>query len=125
MKISIDIHGTIDAKPEFFAKYTQRAIKNGHDVYICTGAMKTAEVVTQLMDLGIVWNYFFSISDYLIKEVKHVEFEDANNHWFDDEDWNRAKADFCEREGIEIHFDDSEVYEKYFENIPTRYVRMI
>ena len=115
MKIGLDIHGVIDYNSEFFSRLSKKLIEKGHKVYIITGSMRTPEVEQQLKDWGIVYTDFFSISDYLISKGEKVTFSDPNNPWFESEAWNPSKGKFCEKEGIDFHFDDSIEYAKYFD----------
>lgn len=114
MKIGFDIHGVIDHNPEFFSILSNKLIKAGHDVYIITGLMKTDKVVNILKDFEIIYSHFFSVSDYLISIGKNVRFSDPDNPWFDSDVWIKCKGEFCDKEGIDIHFDDTFEYGKYF-----------
>ncbi|MFW6121141.1 MAG: hypothetical protein ACOC80_09630 [Petrotogales bacterium] len=114
LKIGLDIHKTIDAKPQFFAKFSQRSRANGHTIVIITGSMKTTEIENELAELGIEYDDFFSVSDFLLAKGKATHWSSPNDPWFKAEDWNRAKADYCRENQIDIHFDDSDEYGKYF-----------
>jgi hypothetical protein len=114
LKIGLDIHKTIDVKPQFFAKFSQRARANGHTIIIITGSMRTPKIEKELKDFGIEYDDFFSVSDYLISQGKVTHWTSSQNPWFNDDDWNKAKADYCRENQIDIHFDDSDEYKKYF-----------
>lgn len=114
MKFGLDIHGTIDKMPKFFATFSQRVIANGHEVHIITGSIKTPEIEKQLKDLGIAYTHFFSVASYLIETGHTVVWQDNDNPWFDEVYWNDAKGKYCDEQNIDIHFDDSEEYKKYF-----------
>ncbi|MFW6219685.1 MAG: hypothetical protein ACOC33_02450, partial [bacterium] len=116
MKIGLDIHGVIDHNPELFSRMSKQLIEKGHKVYIITGSMQTVEVEQNLKELGIVYTDFFSISDYLINKGEKVTFSNPDNPWFESDVWNRVKAEFCENEGIDFHFDDSIEYAEHFIN---------
>jgi len=47
-KIGLDLHGVIDALPEFFAFLTDSVIKNGGEVHIITGGSWTKELENQI-----------------------------------------------------------------------------
>ncbi|MFW6273166.1 MAG: hypothetical protein ACOC2U_05245 [bacterium] len=117
MKIGLDIHGVCDTKKKFFSIFSQRLLENGHIVHIITGSMRTPQIEQRLKQIGIKYNYFFSISDKLIKEGKFTHWSDENNPWFDSKDWDCAKAEYCKDNQIDIHFDDSDEYVKYFETL--------
>ena len=93
MKIGLDIHKTIDAKPHFFSVFSRRVRANGHIIVIITGSMKTPEIEKELKDLGIEYDEFFSVSDYLIEKGKETHWTSPNDPWFEKEEWNKAKMD--------------------------------
>ena len=122
MKFGIDIHGVADTKRKFFAIFTQRVIEQGHQVHIITGSQRTLKIENELNSYGIRWTHFFSVADKLIAEGCVVHWKDKDNPFFDDVYWNDTKGKYCEQQKIDIHFDDSNVYGKYFK---TLYVRVI
>jgi len=122
LRIGLDIHGTIDTKPKFFAIFSKRVISNNGEIHIITGSRQTPEIEQQLKDLGIQYTHFFSIADYLLSQGKEVFWKTPNDPFFSDADWNIAKANYCDRNQIDIHFDDSLEYGKYFK---TLYMRII
>lgn len=123
MKFGLDIHGTITKKPKFFAEFSKRVISNGHEIHIITGSMRTPHLEEELKESGVIFTHFFSISDTLIAEHKKVTLKDKNNPVFDNELWNKSKAKYCDENNIDIHFDDSLEYGKYFTT--TLYVRVV
>lgn len=122
MKYGLDIHGVCDTKTKFFAIFSQRAIANGHECHIITGSQRTKANENFLKDLGIQYTHFFSISDYLLKEGCVAFWKDKDNPFFSEEVWNDAKANYCKRNKVDIHFDDSDEYGKFF---TTLYMRVI
>lgn len=114
MKFGIDIHGTIDKMSKFFATFSQRAISKGHEVHIITGSIKTPEIEKQLKNWGIQYTHFFSVSDKLLSEEKVVYWKTPKDPFFNDDDWNSAKAKYCAEQKIDLHFDDSNEYGKFF-----------
>lgn len=121
MKFGIDIHGTINKYPEFFAKFSHRVRLNGHQVIIITGSMKTPQIEKELKEIGIEYDNFFSISDYLIAKGCEHHFSSSNNPWFKAEDWDKSKADYCKENHVDLHFDDSPDYLKHF---TTTYIKV-
>lgn len=121
-KISFDIHGVIDTYPEFFSHLSKVCKERNHKVYIVTGNMKTEKIVKEIESYDINYDEFFSVSDYLISNKYKVNFKDEDNPYFDEEIWNRCKGDFCKTEKIDIHFDDTEEYEKYFDKDITTFI---
>ena len=41
-------------------------------------------------------------------------YDEKNTPWLDGDLWNRTKGEYCEREGISLHFDDTIAYVEYF-----------
>jgi len=119
LKYGFDLHGVLDTYPEIYAHLTEALVKAGHEVHIITGHQKTAELAGELAVPksglpGIKWTHWFSIVDYHIEQTDHeVRFE-GDQPWMEDDVWNRTKAEYCERVGIDLMFDDSPKYGSYF-----------
>lgn len=117
MKIGLDIHGVLDARPEFFSELTKLFVTNGHEVHIITGgSAKEGTVLQELDDLNISYTHLLSVYDYL-KEVgakTNEELGIASRYPFPDETWNTVKAEYCAKHGIDMHFDDMQEYLKHF-----------
>jgi len=111
IKIGLDYHGVIDAKPELFSILSQIIVAAGHEVHIITGTKNTIEFRNTLKELGIFYTYIFSISDYH-HDVLHTPMKgyDEGDPWIDATLWNESKANYCLREKIDFHLDDSEIY---------------
>lgn len=131
MKVGLDIHGVINKYPERFKKLSQRlrvvteltrelkmvdveGDKWEDEVHIITGSMQTEELIQEIRGYGIWYTHFFSVSDYLISQGHTPSWSSPNDPWFNKDVWTRAKGDYCARVGIDMHFDDSRVYCKYF-----------
>lgn len=114
LKIGIDIHGVIDKYPTLFERQTKEWIRDGHEVHIITGNMKTPEILELLKSLNISYTHFYSVSDDLLAKGKVIRWASPNDPWFNDDDWNKAKAEYCKANKIDAHFDDSDEYRKHF-----------
>lgn len=113
-KIGIDIHGTIDANPEFFSTLIKRLRKEAKaEIHIATG-IRAKPAAKKLYQLGIEYDCLFSITDYHESIGTKIVYDEKGNPWIEDEIWDRTKADYCKREGIHLHIDDSPVYGRYF-----------
>lgn len=121
-KIGLDVHGVITKYPELFSAFSKFIIENGGEIHIITGSQLNQKLISKLESYEIAYTKIFSISTYLLEQGESVEWDDPDNPWFPDEVWNKAKADYCQREGIVLHMDDSKVYEKYFQNTTTNYL---
>jgi hypothetical protein len=114
MKLGIDFHGVVDAHPEIYGPLTQALVEAGHEVHLITGRLES-EVTPDLKELGLVWTHYFSITQYHL-DLGEVEvwFDDNNEPWMESETWDRTKAEYCEKEGIDLMIDDSPAYASYF-----------
>lgn len=123
MKLGFDIHGVIDTF-EVFPKMIQYFLNDPEvEIHVISG-LASAEVEEQighLVDLSKV--KYFSIVDYLTEQGAMVEWKDGLP-WADKEEWNRAKATYCQEQGIDIILDDSPTYAKYFDDIDTIYCQV-
>jgi len=70
IKLGIDVHGVIDAMPEFFAFMTDAFVKNGGEVHIITGGSWTDEMKSEIDSYGIKYTHVFSVYDFLVKNKK-------------------------------------------------------
>lgn len=116
MKIGIDIHGVLDTNP-FFKQMALSMRHDGDEVHIITGtsielALKDLEKLD--MHKGFHYTHLYSITDDLINRGIPVEWKDGNNPFFPYEEWDKAKAEYCAKNGIDIHFDDTKRYGEYF-----------
>lgn len=114
MKIGIDYHGVIDKKSRFFSIFTKRLINAGHEVHIITGHELTPNFIENLITKGIVWTKIFSISSYHKNKGTKVWYDKKNTPWMREDIWNRTKAEYCKKEDINLHIDDSKEYCKHF-----------
>ncbi len=118
-KLGLDIHGGVDALPEFFSFLTESFIKNGGEVHIITGGRWDSEFETMLNNFNIKWTHKFSVYDYL-KEVGadqsgKIRFPDGTiQRKFNDEDWDKVKGEYCKKNGINLHIDDTLAYNNHF-----------
>jgi len=112
-KIGIDIHNVIDADPQFFSMFTQDLISMGWEVHILTGPPKE-KALKELLMWDIKFTHLFSISDYHIAMGTPINYDGKGNPWMDKDAWDRTKGDYCFREGILLHIDDTERYQQYF-----------
>jgi hypothetical protein len=124
MKIGLDVHGVIDKSPDIFARLTHVLKAQGNEIIIVTGRELCSELFDKLDTLGVVYNEVFSITSYHKEIGTHITYKDGDptQPLIAPPKWDRTKADFCAREGIDIHIDDSVIYGKYFDNIPTQYI---
>ena len=118
-KIGLDVHGVIDAIPDFFAFLTDSIVKNEGEVHILTGGSWTQELESQLLGHGIKWTHKFSVYDHLIevgtKIVGEIQFPDGTvQKKFEDGAWDKVKAEYCREHSISLHIDDTLIYNDFF-----------
>ena len=114
IRLGIDIHGVADTFPDFFSKLSRELVENGHEVHIITGAEHTRSLEHYLKNqLGLAWTHLFSVTTYHKRKGTQVTYIDGNPY-MDNKLWNRSKAEYCRRNGIQMHVDDSDIYGKYF-----------
>ena len=118
-KLGLDIHGVVDAMPEFFSFLTDSFIKNGGEVHIITGGKWDKEFENLLNSYGVKWTHKFSIYDYLVEnnyeKTGEVQFPDGTiQSKFKNEDWDSVKGVYCADNNITLHIDDTMIYNDYF-----------
>lgn len=118
-KIGIDFHGVIDAEPKLFADFCREIRKLGISVHVISGGPKQ-DVIRRLNELGVEYDDVWAMYDYYEAEGILERLENGSFH-VPTELWDKAKAQYCAREGIHFHIDDSPVYGKYFAAAYCRY----
>ncbi len=118
-KLGLDVHGVIDAMPDFFAFLTDSIVKNGGEVHIITGGHWNSDFETQLKTFGISWTHNFSVYDHLIEKevsiVGEIEFPDGSiQKKFENGLWDNIKAEYCKENNISLHIDDTLRYNDFF-----------
>lgn len=117
-KLGIDVHGVIDDLPEFFSFLTNAVISSGGEIHVITGGSWCDDLEDSIKSTGIKWTHCFSVYDHLISTERSngiYKFSDGTvQKKFNDEIWNKAKADYCRNNNISLHIDDTSVYGDYF-----------
>jgi len=111
-KIGIDFHGVISSFPEIFKEFCKEIRKCGIQVYIISGGPEK-KIISYLHQHHIEYDHVWGILDYY-EQKGHVSYFDDGSFQVATELWNRAKAEYCAKENIEFHIDDSNIYGKYF-----------
>lgn len=112
MKIGIDLHGVCDLYPKEFAYLTRNLVTAGHEVIIITG-QEWKKAQKQVKKLRISYTDHFSTVDYHLAKGTKMWRDSKKTWWMDNDLWIRAKGDFIQRTGIELHFDDTWEYSNY------------
>lgn len=119
MALGLDIHGVINAMPDFFAFLSDSFIKNGGRVHIITGGSLTEKLLNEIKEFGIKYTHIFSVYDYLIESGEPTNgeriFTDGTHQKrFADDVWDRVKGDYCKKHNINLHIDDTLAYKDGF-----------
>ena len=120
MKLGIDIHGVADEVPEFFAELSRILVQAGCEIHIITGPPDSPRLREELTRLNISFTHLFSIVDYH-KSIGTEMYEVKGNMYCSEYLWDKTKADYCMREKIDLHFDDSDAYLYFFKTPYARY----
>ena len=113
LKIGLDYHGVIDCCPTYFSQFCSAAINRGHQIFIITGG--PAVKIKQILDnIPIAYNHIFAITDYY-QALGMVEQTADGSFAIPDKLWNQAKGEFCFRNHIDFHIDDSLAYRPWFQ----------
>jgi hypothetical protein len=112
MLIGFDFHGVLDTY-EVFRELTGILVSNGHEVHIITGEENSNFFRKTLKNLNVKYTKIFSITSYHKKKGTPVDY-DKNGPWMDKELWNKTKANYCKRNKINFHIDDSLEYGLHF-----------
>jgi hypothetical protein len=113
LKLGLDIHGVIDADPVYFSNLTKVLVQAGWEIHIITGPTKE-KTIPELLKWDIAYTHFFSIFDYHREIGTQIWFDDKNNPWMERETWDKTKGDYCNKNKITLHIDDTSRYGKYF-----------
>jgi hypothetical protein len=123
-KVGLDVHGVVDTF-DIFAAMAKLNMDAGHEVHIITGQLYDKNMEEALLKSGCEFTHYYSIVGHLqSKGADLVKWDEKGFPSADPELWNAAKAEYCEDQGIDILFDDSPTYAKYFDNIDTIYCQV-
>lgn len=111
-KISFDFHGVINQRPQLIKSLATLALKHKCAVYIVSGG-PCDYIKNYLQQQQIPYTKIWCIYDFYEKKDL-VKFLPNGEFHIDDELWDKAKGDYCRRNKISLHIDDSTVYGKYF-----------
>ena len=111
-KIGIDFHGVINTDPDFFRDFSQIISQHDIEIHIISGGPRD-KIIQYLQEHSIRYDKVWCIFDYYRYQNK-VSFLPDGSFYVDDVLWDRAKAQYCQREKINLHIDDSDIYGRYF-----------
>lgn len=117
MKLGLDIHGVIDANPDHFIYMAREVRAYGGEVHIITGSSHNGDLEKYLLNLSggkVFWDVIVSIQDTLMGVIEPTGINQYGRPYWSNEDWDCVKGDYCRDNNIDLHFDDTERYLKYF-----------
>ena len=120
-KLGLDLHGVVDSIPDFFSFLSNAIVKSGGEVHIITGGSWDMDNLEEdLKKLDIKWTHHFSVYDHLLEMgtpiVGEIQFPDGRiQKRFEDGHWDRGKAEYCKKNNISLHIDDTTIYNEFFE----------
>lgn len=112
IKIGLDYHGVLTAKPDFFAAFTSLAISQGWIIHVVSGGA-CEDIKKYLAAHKIFYSKIWSMLDYFNNKHEVKYFSDGS-FFVSNDLWNSAKADYCLAQNIQLHIDDSVIYGQYF-----------
>lgn len=115
LKIGLDVHGVCDANPQFFSEISRLLVNAGHELHIITGRRVRDGALEEIRELGMSYTHFFSIADYHEEIGTKVWEDDNGNPWLEGELWDKTKGEYCKKNNIDFHIDDTERYGEYFD----------
>lgn len=120
LKIGVDIHGVATDAREFFVEFTKTMVSAGHEVHIITGP--PAEIARrEVEELGLSYTHLFSIVDHHVQSGTELTTDSRGHIFCEDYLWDKTKADYCLRHGIQLHLDDSDAYGYFFKTPYARF----
>ena len=124
--VAFDFHGVLQSYPDKFAPMMKALREAGIVVSIMSGPPRAGmleESAEKGYKRGEHYDHLISITDYL-QEIKKVKMwqDPQGNWWGAEEDWWGAKADLCIEFKVDVLYDDSIKYLKYFQDSKTLFL---
>lgn len=115
-KIGFDIHGVIDQNPELFSKIINKLKGLGYEIHILTGSLINQNLLTELSLYDIAYDKIFSILEYHKDNDTDMWEDSKGNLWLDEDTWNETKGNYCNKNNIKLHIDDTKIYGNNFKD---------
>lgn len=112
LKIGLDFHGVITDNPAYFKELANLAIAKGYEIHVISGGPQLT-IIEFLNKWEIKYTAVFAIVDFYDAQGQ-VSFFENGEFKVRDSLWNRAKAEYCERNKIDLHIDDTARYSQGF-----------
>ena len=112
LKIGLDYHGVISRYPHYFSQFSKEVLAKGHELHIITGGPQEI-IEKRLKQEHINYSFIFAILDHYAS-LGEVRYFSNGEFKIDDDLWNKAKAEYCLKNNIDLHIDDSFCYGLWF-----------
>ena len=118
-KVSLDLHGVIDVMPEFFSFLSNAIVEAGGEVHVVTGGTLSDKLEEKIKTFGIRYTHIFSVYQYLLDSGAPssgtIQFPDGSiQKKFEGNVWDTVKGDYCRKNNITLHIDDTMIYNDFF-----------
>ncbi len=112
IKIGLDFHGVINNNPAYFRDFNREAMTQGWEIHIITGG-PYEKVEAYLKNKKIPYTRLFAVFDFYNRQGL-AEVRADGEFKIEKKLWDSAKAEYCLKNGISLHIDDSLEYGKNF-----------
>lgn len=124
MILAFDVHGVLDTYQHFRTMLDCFHELPDYSIYLISGSLFDSNMQKLLKSHGIKFDKYFSITQEILSEnPKLINWVDGKPY-AQEELWDSMKAAICDREKVDILYDDSPKYGKYFRDIDTTYVEV-
>ena len=124
MIIAFDVHGVLDTYEHFRTMLSCFRKLPDYSIYLISGSLFDSEMQNVLGEHNIKFDKYFSITQELLsanpKLINWVNGKPYAKEYL----WDSMKAIICQREKVDILYDDSPKYGQYFRGIDTTYIEV-
>ena len=112
IKIGLDFHGVLATNPQYFAGFCRKVIEKGWELHIISGGPRK-DILAYLQANNIRFSKLYTILETCDNKGE-VEYFADGSFYVEESIWNKAKGEYCKKNKIDLHIDDSEYYAPYF-----------
>lgn len=117
LRIGLDIHGVIQERQPFFKELCSMFVGNGHEVHIITGPT-IEKARRELYEMGFAqhmhFTHLFSITSHHESIGSTITYDNEGNPFMEEYLWDKTKAEYCIKNKIDLHLDDTDSYGYFF-----------
>jgi hypothetical protein len=113
MRISFDIHGVLNKYTNYLRSHIKELKNSGDTIIICTGSPQNT-AIDELKELNIHYDELISVVDFH-KRIGTPMWQSERGSWYCSQTtWNKTKGILCAMYKVDLHVDDSKIYNDYF-----------